>query len=99
LQAELYVRRDTDIETDSYSEVILHLFNLAGQVNGVVVNENDINGNMTTIQVENESDMILFAYYIAECVTLKKEIKIKKTSSVYLRERIIHNFINLIFNE
>lgn len=47
-----------------------------GSLNSVHFDDEEVEGKIHEVDAESEEDMIVFACYIAECLTFKKEIDI-----------------------
>ncbi len=54
------------------SDSILHMMELASQLSNVYFNEEQVEGGVETINVDNEEDMLVAMCYIAECLTFNK---------------------------
>lgn len=47
-----------------------------GSLNGVKFDDDEVEGKIHEVEADTEEDMLIFACYIAECLTFKKEIDI-----------------------
>lgn len=56
------------------SESVLNLLDVAGAVNEVTIDDEEVQGKVHEVQADSEEDMIVYACYIAECITFKKAI-------------------------
>lgn len=54
-------------------------------------------GKIHEVDADSEEDMLVFACYIAECLTFKKEIDIQSKGIKYLRNRIVDAIINITY--
>ena len=53
------------------------------------VQEEEIEGRVHEVEGDTEEDMLVFACFIAECLTFKKHIDIKSRGIDLLRERVV----------
>ena len=74
LDAELFYRPNDAIDNGDVSENVLNLFELAGEENGYPVSDDQVEGCVQEIQAESEEEMLVYACWIAECLTLRKEV-------------------------
>jgi hypothetical protein len=54
------------------SENVLNLLDIAGDSNKVSFDDEEVEGKVHEIDAETEQDMIVYACYIAECLTFKR---------------------------
>ena len=69
----------------------------AGSLNNVNFDDDEVEGKIHEVDADSEEDMLVFACYIAECLTLKKDIDIQSKGIKYLRNRIVDAIINLTY--
>ena len=79
------------------SEQVLNLLDQIGHANGVRFDDDEVEGKIHEVEADSEEDMLVFACYIAECLTLKKDIDIQSKGVSYLRNRIVDSIINLTY--
>jgi hypothetical protein len=70
---------------------------VASTVNEVTFDDEEVEGKVHEIEADTEEDMIVYACYIAECLTLKKPIDISQKGIKYLRSRIVDALISLSY--
>lgn len=54
-------------------------------------------GKIHEVDADTEEDMLVFACYIAECLTFKKDIDIQSKGIKYLRNRMVDAVLNLTY--
>lgn len=77
------------------SENVLNLLDMAASMNEFQFEEEDVEGKVHEVESESEEDMIVYACYIAECLTFKKEIDISKKGIQLLRCKIVDTIVRL----
>ena len=68
-----------------------------GSLNQVHFDDEEVEGKIHEVDADTEEDMLVFACYIAECLTFKKDIDIQNKGVKYLRNRIVDSIINLTY--
>ncbi|CDW80833.1 UNKNOWN [Stylonychia lemnae] len=85
------------IKIGDISEQVLNMLDQVGNVNGIRFDDDEVEGKIHEVEADTEEDMLVFACYIAECLTLRKEIDIQSKGVTYLRNRIVDSIINLTY--
>lgn len=84
-------------DNSDISENVLNLLDMAGAVNEVQFDDDEVEGKVHEIDADSEEDMIVYACYIAECIVLKKDIDISQKGIKFLRNKILDSIINLSY--
>ncbi len=85
------MRSDHDI-----SDTVLHMMDLAAKVNEVKFNEEEIDGGVAGVCVDNEEDMLIALMHVAECVTFNREIDMEVLNVDFERQKIVDTFLALL---
>ena len=59
--------------------------------------DEEIEGKVHEIEAETEEDMVVYACYIAECLTFNKKIDISSKGIKFLRNKIINAILSLTY--
>ena len=96
LEAILYVRSDNGSDNSEFSEVVLRLFDVAGEVNEINIEEDEIQGDVKELDVDSEEIFMVYCLYIIECVSLGKEMDFNKMQVSATRDRFVYTYFKFI---
>jgi len=103
--AEIYLRKDDESDNSKsflvktflligeFSELVLRLFDIAGEVNNKDVKEDNIKGEVHEIEVDKEEDMIAYACHLLESWVLERAPAFDVR---FQRERVVHTLLNFL---
>lgn len=78
------------------SDTVLHMMDIAAKIQNLDFNEDQIDGGVEGVMVETDQDMVVACCYIAECITLNKEIDLDTFDPDYERQKIVDTFLTLL---
>lgn len=70
---------------------------VAGAANAMSFDDEEVEGKVHEISAETEEDMIVYACYIAECITFKRQIDINTKGVKFLRSKIVDALLSLSY--
>lgn len=59
--------------------------------------DEEVDGKVHEVEAETEEDMLVYACYIAECLTFKKDIDLQTNGVKHLRNKIIDAILGLTY--
>ena len=75
----------------------MSLLDQVGSLSKVNFDDDEVEGKIHEVDADTEEDMLIFACYIAECLTFKKDIDIQNKGISYLRNRVVDAVLSLTY--